>query len=323
MKTRKIYSLLIVLMLFAAGAFMYACTPDKEAENIAPLNLSKTDALAVNIDENGECGECSEWLDIIRGANNSENSIDEISGQLRVCQTSAGLIFTVIPAEGHNINNVKLSFGENDLPILNPGDPSFQVNTNPNLSGEVFVSYHNLKSYLGIIDLNDVTFLIAANIRVSKGPLSGQGWVGDEILDGRYPFDRSFEFKICGETVVQECSMSQGFWLASPVSIWTNVTIGALILDYSTLRTLFLKSKPTVQEKAYFQAAALKLSGTDLSSTSTVPQNVKDAFTYINNYFNANNPALLTSNLSKSAAQALQTNSGIIGNWIESHPCLD
>jgi hypothetical protein len=135
----------------------------------------------------------------------------------------------------------------------------------------------------------------------------------------------------CDDDEESVCSLSQGYWFASPVSAgWGTVTVGSLVRNESTLRTLFTSSNLTVQQKAFFQAAALILTAGELGLTieaylalidaENENNSVSAAYYCIVSYFNANDPILLTKSLTKAQSKSLQDCLGTIGDWIESAP---
>jgi hypothetical protein len=231
MKTRKIYSLLIVLMLFAAGAFMYACTPDKEAENIAPLAKSDN----TEHDTEVECVNCYNDF-IIKDAGNTAVTL----GSFRVCEVlneedKKVLRFTYTASNGRTFNEINLRFhielsdGTISPPVpsssLNPSPKSFNWSSSEAVSSYTFdvllsdiIVFINPDGIYDIISLSGLTIVMATNVQStgsSGNNPGGQGWVGDLTLDGKYPFDRTFRFTFCGEGNGggdNGCNKTQGFW---------------------------------------------------------------------------------------------------------------
>jgi hypothetical protein len=105
-----------------------------------------------------------------------------------------------------------------------------------------------------------------------------------------------------GET----CSYSQGYWFASPVSAgWGSVTVGTTTRTEAEARAIWPATTP--EGRAFNQAAALILSGTDIS---LLPADVQAAYNYIVAYYSGlNNGA------------NLQNAAGTIGDWISMNPC--
>jgi hypothetical protein len=116
----------------------------------------------------------------------------------------------------------------------------------------------------------------------------------------------------CPETDEEGCSMSQGFYFASKnsASVWEanggSVTVGTITLTEDAARELFKVTKRTNGMRAFFQAAAIKLSGSSVTSPTVLG--------YV-----ATIDASLT-NLS-STDKNLGNLAGAIGNWIDSNHC--
>jgi hypothetical protein len=107
------------------------------------------------------------------------------------------------------------------------------------------------------------------------------------------------------------CSMSQGFYFASPVSVWSSVTVGEVTMNKAEASAIFRGSKKTAAQKAWFQAAAIKLSGSTVSKTASV-------WAYVTQV-----ESLITTHGISSNNKAFNAPAGAIGNWIDANHCED
>jgi hypothetical protein len=210
MKTRKLYSMLVVLMLFAAGCFMYACTPDKETESISPLDLTQ------NTSETA-CTNCYENF-ILKGSGGQALNM----GRLTVCERKIDgvdhLCFNYISYDGRTINSIDIGFyaSPEEMIALTPSHNNFQKSYS-SLGSEICIPLSEIAEFVNSFDLAGQTIYIATNIQMtgaSGGNPGGQGWVGNLTLNGRYPFDRTFTFTFCPITNGGNggCNKTQGFW---------------------------------------------------------------------------------------------------------------
>jgi hypothetical protein len=134
---------------------------------------------------------------------------------------------------------------------------------------------------------------------------------GSGLLKGGQNCETLVFDSTCALVALSEgCSMSQGFYFASPVSAgWGQVTVGAVTLTEAEARALFTARKKTTGEKAFFQAATIKLSASTVSETASVWAlvDVIDA------------ELIHLGAVSKEA----QTATGAIGNWVNENHCED
>ncbi len=125
-----------------------------------------------------------------------------------------------------------------------------------------------------------------------------------------------------GCPITEGCSMSQGFYFASKNSahIWAKLpknsnnepvlTVGGASMTEAVARNTFRSSKKTAAQKAFFQAGAIILSSSSVSSTASVMPYVDAVKTFLkdNSKLNSNDKSM------NSAA-------GAIGNWIDANHC--
>jgi hypothetical protein len=279
MKTRKIYSLLIVLMLFAAGAFMYACTPDGDRDNISPKSLSESV-------EELECQNCLDApLDLIQRVGRNGNVV---LGTVEVCVVEDELCFRYAAAGG-TIGSVKIGIYGSLVTIQEqnstPAPKSFNFDSehlNPRLiTYDKCIPLDDIAVALGYTsgeNLNGITLYIIAEAQISGGggTTGGQAWAGTLVNNKKYPFDRYFTFTVgcAGPPINNTCLFTQGYWFAKPNVVWPgcnelnyqscgNVEIGGVSYSRQDAREIFNSSNKwgkTDLKQAWLQAAALQLS---------------------------------------------------------------
>jgi hypothetical protein len=329
MKTRKIYSLLIVLMLFAAGAFMYACTPDGYSEDIVPISK------AGNIEV---CGTCTDVdLEKIVGQSN-------INGVVHVCEDSDNLYITFNTTDISNNALIKTQVGIfQDIPsTLNPS-PKY-------LAFKDFLSPPIETSSTTIIskeDLSGTIYIAALAILQTSGPNWGKGTDPGVPIFGN-PNSRYFTYIMQENCVTpppptDACSFSLGFWFAKPNVNWPASTItsdpycpdGSVIIGSYTYckeeaRKIFRSSNKggmTDAKIAFLQASTIKLS---LESGKNITDaNVLTALAIIDSYFNTNNPTIPTrvteNNINRTNVFPKNTEirnaANVIGNYISNNHC--
>ena len=110
----------------------------------------------------------------------------------------------------------------------------------------------------------------------------------------------------CKPPCEETCAYSQGYWFASPVSAgWGSVAVGTTTRSEAEARALWPATTP--EGRAFNQAAALILSGTNISA---LPADAQAAFNYIVAYFSGLNDGA-----------NLQSAAGTIGDWISLNHC--
>jgi ABC-type uncharacterized transport system auxiliary subunit len=123
----------------------------------------------------------------------------------------------------------------------------------------------------------------------------------------------------CDETANEGCSMSQGFWFASPVSVWpsTGVTVAGFSYTEAEAKAIWNTSNANGlrdSKKGFTQVAAIKLSGTVAPNAS-----VWADVTIVENWL-ATLGKLSESNLPTGNADAAAA-AGRIGDWITANHC--
>lgn len=116
------------------------------------------------------------------------------------------------------------------------------------------------------------------------------------------------------------CSMSQGYWFASPVSVWptSGVTVGGH--TYSKAEALAIWNTTNAggikhSKKAFLQVATIKLSGSTISPSASIWDEVAICETWLASKGKLSPSYLPTGNNAVSAA------AGHIGNWINNNHC--
>ena len=122
----------------------------------------------------------------------------------------------------------------------------------------------------------------------------------------------------CNTTAVG-CSLSQGFWFASPQSVWTSVSVGGQ--TYTKAEGLAIWNSSNAggmadSKKGFLQVAAIKLSGSTVLSTDSVWTDVAIVEAWLSS-LNKLTPSTLNDFSNSNAAQA----AGRIGDWIDANHC--
>lgn len=118
----------------------------------------------------------------------------------------------------------------------------------------------------------------------------------------------------------QGCSLSQGYWFASPVAVWpsSGVNVGGHNYTEAEAKAIWNTSNKRGlpdSKKAFTQLTAIYLSTSTITSTATVWSSVATAEAYLSSLGKLSPSYLPTGNLSAS------TSAGNIGNWINSNHC--
>jgi hypothetical protein len=113
------------------------------------------------------------------------------------------------------------------------------------------------------------------------------------------------------EESTENCSMSQGYYFASPVSVWSSVTVGGVTMTKEEASAIFKGSKKTAAQKAWFQAATIKLSASTIAPTASI-------WTYVTQV-----ESLITTHGISSNNKAFNAPAGAIGDWIDANHCED
>jgi hypothetical protein len=118
----------------------------------------------------------------------------------------------------------------------------------------------------------------------------------------------------------QGCSLSQGYWLASPVAEWpaNGVTVAGYNYTEAEAKAIWNATNKrglADSKKAFTQLVAIKLSSATITANATVWANVAIAENYLSTLNKLSPVYLPTGNSSASAA------AGAIGNWINANHC--
>ena len=132
--------------------------------------------------------------------------------------------------------------------------------------------------------------------------------------------DLSAGFAIPIDFTFQGCSMSQGYWFASPVANWpsSGVTVGGYTYSETEAKAIWNTSNNhglPDSKKAFTQVVAIKLSSATIGANASIWTYVSIAENYLSTLNKLNPNYLPTGN------NAASTAAGNIGNWINSNHC--
>ena len=125
------------------------------------------------------------------------------------------------------------------------------------------------------------------------------------------------------------CSFSQGYWFAKPNVVWPgNLSIGNQTYTKAEGQALWDAAKGNNSSplaKAFFQAAAVRLSGTSLTCSHTLKEDILCIESVLCKLpeITVSNLSALSLNISSSDAGKLQQAAGRIGEWIDANHCSD
>ncbi|EJF09299.1 hypothetical protein [Pontibacter sp. BAB1700] len=324
MKKSINYSLLIFLFSFIA----FACS--KEDGDMGPSASIKgalvngSEPNPVNVD--GYDINCLRyegdglWSIVIDGTENDPQDISNFRLALLDCPDPEASIVPLGEGEGqHEISAYIIVGGDRtDLdPIynnFNSADCNI-LGTTSNVKFETPDVGEDLSGAIGTLyfTLDPAITLSGAIIAIKAGRYCEKG-----------------EIETCSNYCEEEppvngkCSYSQGYWFASPVSVWSSVEVGNRTMTYDDARALFRQPRRTDADKAFFQAATIILSGLtadDLPTDDEDHGNVQKAYNcivaYFANYPNSPYP------VSGCDFSKLGKYAGTIGDWIDDNHCED
>jgi hypothetical protein len=264
MKKMKINSLLTTLMLFVAGAFMYACSPDA-GEEIGPVTLAQQVA-----DPCAICAEQSFYKTV-----GNEN---EVVGNVRICQTESNLILTYTVSGDRE----KAWFQRSGYRIyssvpsaINPGsltgnDGAIAFIESPEGHKTRSVTYTIPLSSLGENgDPGDIIYIATYVVVPGRDGAGGMIWAGASKPDTQNPNSRYFAYTIieCDtpEPPTPNCGFTIGYWFAKPNVVWENtLTIAGQTYSKADGQAIFKtwnKGGMTDAKMAFLQVSAILLSG--------------------------------------------------------------
>lgn len=118
----------------------------------------------------------------------------------------------------------------------------------------------------------------------------------------------------------QGCSMSQGYWFASPAAVWpsTGVTVGGHTYTEAEAKAIWNTSNQNGladSKKAFTQLVAIKLSVSTIGNNASVWSEVAVAESYLSTLSKLSPSYLPTGNSAASNA------AGAIGVWINTNHC--
>lgn len=297
------------LILLAAGAFIHACTPDKEIDTIAPRDLAKN---SVSV-----CETCDyQYLYKTVG-----NDI-EVVGSVAICQDAENITLTyTVSADREEAWFQQSGYGVflSQPTKLNPS-PGYLIEKESHHGDQIrSVTYTIPLADLGEFgDPGDVIYL--ASYAVVPGPdgTGGMVWAGDLLASKGNPNSRYYAYTIkdceTPEPPTENCTFTQGYWFAKPNgSQWpgntniTGITFGGEKYTYSDARAIFFgsnsKTGKTIAKQAFLQGLALKLSiagGADLSNGTGACYGILAELAKIEAYFDAINIKATPNNINTS-----------------------
>ncbi len=124
----------------------------------------------------------------------------------------------------------------------------------------------------------------------------------------------------CERIVDEGCSLSQGYWFAKPDVVWpSNVTVGGK--SYTRTEGLAIwnssnKGGISAAKSGFLQVAAIKLSGSTVTTAATVWADVAIVETYL-----ASLPKLTAANVKTYNDSNVAAAAGRIGAWINANHC--
>ncbi len=116
------------------------------------------------------------------------------------------------------------------------------------------------------------------------------------------------------------CSMSQGYWFASPVSVWPSSGLKVGGFTYTKEEALAIWNTSNAggihdSKKGFLQVATIYLSGSTVAPTATVWADVANVETWLSKLDKLSAEYLPTGNSSVGSA------AGRIGDWVDAHHC--
>jgi hypothetical protein len=118
----------------------------------------------------------------------------------------------------------------------------------------------------------------------------------------------------------QGCSMSQGYWFASPAAVWpsSGVTVGGHTYTEAEAKAIWNTSNQNGlpdSKKAFTQLVAIKLSSSTIGANASVWSDVSVAENYLST-LNKLTPSYLPTGDTSASSSA-----GAIGVWINNNHC--
>ncbi|HEY1114706.1 MAG TPA: hypothetical protein VGE66_14135 [Chitinophagaceae bacterium] len=173
-----------------------------------------------------------------------------------------------------------------------------------------------------------------ANVGACTSGLDEEAWAAPILINPHRKSEWATAFYYCLQDCPPPpppapawCVYGQGYWFASGKKAWcgeAKVTFGTLIVTQQEGHELWSRpGKRSTMEKAFFQAAALKLSQECFSEGKPIPEAIRDAYQIIEKELvgldklqDLNNP-LATEELDNQ----IQNAAGAIGKWICANKC--
>jgi hypothetical protein len=237
----KLKSLLLTTLV--AGATLFSCSlnesgVDPSTDSSSDLNLAASGS-HYSVSVSPTSGTTDTFVYTIRG---SKPELSNFTISLGACITA------------DDIADISVSGGNADFNFdLNGNATCFEV-----VDGEMYVKVDGFNG-----EENTVTITLNKTVKVGTVNYAAKGGQLCDLGTIAGPGD-------CAEDE-EGCSMSQGYYFASPVSAgWGSATVGTVTISESEARSRFTKKSKTNAERAFFQAATIKLSSATVSPTASV-----------------------------------------------------
>lgn len=248
-------------------------------------------------------------------------------GSVTLNNDMTNLYVTYTTIENWYINELHLYVGDlSGLPKTKTGNPipgQFPYS-------ESFSS--NTQSYTFVIPLSDITkdcFIVAAHSSVSEKN-SGGSVIRTETAWGNgtritATGNWAMHFEACKQVCVppsegEGCSMSQGFWFASPVSVWPETGIKVAGYSYTKAEAIAIWNTSNAggipdSKKGFLQVATIYLSGATVYHAASVWTDVAIVEDWLSTLGKLSPTNLPTGNSVVGSA------AGRIGDWVDENHC--
>lgn len=313
MKTLKHISMLLVVL---TAIFLGSCKKDI----ISPTN-NTYQSTAHRDDNITFCGH-GKVTELIAGQNINVGSVS-------VNNDMTNLYITYSTTGNWFINELHLYVGTiSGLPKTKTGNP---------IPGQFPYSQSfssNTQSYTFVIPLSNITndcFIVAAHSSVSLHDVNG-GIIKTETAWGNgtritLTGNWGMYFDACKQVCTppsegEGCSMSQGYWFASPVSVWPSTGVTVAGYTYTKQEALDIWNTSNAggipdSKKGFLQVATIYLSGETVFHSATVWTDVATVEAWLSTLDKLSPSNLPTGNSNAGSA------AGRIGDWVNAHHCTE
>ncbi len=312
-----------LIVAFSIG--MYSCekSVEKGQDEPAPRNLSvvlpPSDAITtvcptpyvIILESITQVGSNYEWVWSVSNpnpGNGSDGTVQNLSHwdiELGQCATMDDIVGAAYSGDGVTWTPFIPTY-EEDASMLN----ACSLLTGPVLKFD-FGTSGTAKSYYKLVLNKSLNIDMGATAFYKSGNTTGCG-------------TQCFPGLGCPDEVVEGCSFSQGYWFAKPGLVWPgNVTIGGYSYTQAEGVAIWKSSNAGgigTAKKVFLQAAAIKLSGTNVSPTATVWPYVQAIDAWLTTLPKLTPANVKSFNGSPDAAEALAA-ADAVAAWIEAHHC--